>query len=320
MSPSAPLAAILGVTTRPRRGPTSSGWIATTPSSTRSWRPSSPPGARAPTLPRRAAWSPAAARSRGARRAPAAPVQGTSRAPQWTGGGVVFGPSPRKYGGKVNPRRTPGASHRVLARTADAALAVLTVPSRRRPRRSGRGAATAADGGPPRWSCSSDEDVQARSFRNLERTHVVAVGRARGGRRGLGPRLLVAKAALDSAREARRRDERRAPSVLIAPVVARRASAWSRAHKYTFRVHPEAHKTQIRQAVEELFDVMVTDVNILTVQSKPKRRGGLGARRPGWKKAIVTAEPARTPDPSSSEGRRLMASANSSPHRPAAAS
>jgi large subunit ribosomal protein L23 len=52
-------------------------------------------------------------------------------------------------------------------------------------------------------------------------------------------------------------------------------------------VHPRAHKTQIRQAVEDLFDVKVVAVNVLKVQSKPKRRGWTRGRKPGWKKAIV---------------------------------
>jgi large subunit ribosomal protein L23 len=57
--------------------------------------------------------------------------------------------------------------------------------------------------------------------------------------------------------------------------------------KYSFRVHPDAHKTQIRQAVEELFGVNVIAVNVIKVQSKPKRRGLVRGRKPGWKKAIV---------------------------------
>jgi large subunit ribosomal protein L23 len=57
--------------------------------------------------------------------------------------------------------------------------------------------------------------------------------------------------------------------------------------KYTFRVHENAHKTQIRQAVEQLFEVEVASVNVVKVQSKPKRRGLTSGRRPGWKKAIV---------------------------------
>jgi large subunit ribosomal protein L23 len=52
-------------------------------------------------------------------------------------------------------------------------------------------------------------------------------------------------------------------------------------------VHEDAHKTQIRQAVEELFEVKVQSVNIVKVQSKPKRRGLTRGSKPGWKKAIV---------------------------------
>jgi large subunit ribosomal protein L23 len=75
--------------------------------------------------------------------------------------------------------------------------------------------------------------------------------------------------------------------VLIAPVVSEKSYSLISDRKYTFRVHPDAHKTQIRQAVEELFEVEVASVNIVKVQSKPKRRGYTAGRRPGWKKAIV---------------------------------
>ena len=75
--------------------------------------------------------------------------------------------------------------------------------------------------------------------------------------------------------------------VLLAPVVSEKSYSLIVQHKYSFRVHPDAHKTQIRQAVEELFDVHVEQVNIAKVQSKPKRRGLIRGRKPGWKKAIV---------------------------------
>jgi large subunit ribosomal protein L23 len=75
--------------------------------------------------------------------------------------------------------------------------------------------------------------------------------------------------------------------VLIAPVVSEKSYSLISDRKYTFRVHEDAHKTQIRQAVEQLFDVQVQSVNIVKVQSKPKRRGMTVGRRPGWKKAIV---------------------------------
>ena len=75
--------------------------------------------------------------------------------------------------------------------------------------------------------------------------------------------------------------------VLLAPVVTEKAYAGVEERKYSFRVHPDAHKTQIRQAVEALFDVKVERVNISKVQAKPKRRGMQRGTKPGWKKAIV---------------------------------
>jgi large subunit ribosomal protein L23 len=75
--------------------------------------------------------------------------------------------------------------------------------------------------------------------------------------------------------------------VLLAPVVSEKSYSLIEDNKYSFRVHPEAHKTQVRQAVEQLFDVTVVSVNILKVKSKPKRRNFIEGRRPGWKKAIV---------------------------------
>ena len=75
--------------------------------------------------------------------------------------------------------------------------------------------------------------------------------------------------------------------VILAPVVSEKSYSLIEDNKYSFRVHPRAHKTQIRQAVEDLFDVKVVAVNVLKVQSKPKRRGWTRGRKPGWKKAIV---------------------------------
>ena len=75
--------------------------------------------------------------------------------------------------------------------------------------------------------------------------------------------------------------------VLLAPVVSEKSYSLIGDNKYSFRIHPDAHKTQVRQAVEQLFEVKVQRVNIVKVQSKPKRRGMTKGTRPGWKKAIV---------------------------------
>ena len=75
--------------------------------------------------------------------------------------------------------------------------------------------------------------------------------------------------------------------VLLAPIVSEKSYSLIDDNKYSFRIHSDAHKTQVRQAVEELFDVKVERVNIVKVQPKPKRRGMIRGTRPGWKKAIV---------------------------------
>ena len=75
--------------------------------------------------------------------------------------------------------------------------------------------------------------------------------------------------------------------VLLAPVVSEKSYALIEQNKFSFKVHKDAHKTQVRQAVEQLFDVKVVRVNLLKVQAKPKRRGLFKGERPGWKKAIV---------------------------------
>ena len=78
-----------------------------------------------------------------------------------------------------------------------------------------------------------------------------------------------------------------ASQVIIRPVVSEKSYVLATADRYTFRVHPDAHKTQIRQAVEQLFEVTVVDVRTMSVKSKPKRRGYTSGRTRQWKKAIV---------------------------------
>lgn len=80
-------------------------------------------------------------------------------------------------------------------------------------------------------------------------------------------------------------------SVLLKPVVSEKSYALMAANKYTFRVHPDANKTQVRQAVEEVFGVRVEEVRTVNVRSKPKRRGWTSGRTREWKKAIVELHP-----------------------------
>lgn len=79
--------------------------------------------------------------------------------------------------------------------------------------------------------------------------------------------------------------------VIIRPIVSEKSYALLAANKYTFRVHADAHKTQIRQAVEEIWGVRVADVRTMSVKSKPKRRAYTSGRTREWKKAIVELHP-----------------------------
>ena len=85
-----------------------------------------------------------------------------------------------------------------------------------------------------------------------------------------------------------------AGQVIIKPIVSEKSYALATIGKYTFRVHPDAHKTQIRQAIEELFDVHVVEVRTVSVKSKPKRRGTTSGRTRTWKKAIVQVREGET--------------------------
>jgi large subunit ribosomal protein L23 len=82
--------------------------------------------------------------------------------------------------------------------------------------------------------------------------------------------------------------------VIIRPVVSEKSYALATVGKYTFRVHPDAHKTQIKQAVEALFGVGVLEVRTSSVPSKPKRRGYTAGRTRAWKKAVVQVREGET--------------------------
>lgn len=85
-----------------------------------------------------------------------------------------------------------------------------------------------------------------------------------------------------------------AGQIVIAPIVSEKSYHGSVNGVYTFRVHDDAHKTEIRQAIEELFGVNVVRVNVLKVRPKPKRRGLSRGFKPGWKKAVVQLKPGQT--------------------------
>ena len=75
--------------------------------------------------------------------------------------------------------------------------------------------------------------------------------------------------------------------VIIAPVVSEKSYALIDANAYTFVVHPDANKTEIRHAVEKIWGVKVTSVNTLNRKGKAKRFRFSQGRRTDTKRAIV---------------------------------
>lgn len=76
--------------------------------------------------------------------------------------------------------------------------------------------------------------------------------------------------------------------VLIQPMITEQTMDLSAQKKYVFKVDKRVNKTEVRQAVEEIFGVDVDKVNIMNVSGKTKRMGRTLGRTSSYKKAIVT--------------------------------
>jgi large subunit ribosomal protein L23 len=82
-----------------------------------------------------------------------------------------------------------------------------------------------------------------------------------------------------------------AEKIIIKPIISEKSYAQIDHDRYTFQVHPDAHKTMIAQAVAQLFNVTVVSVSTANMRPKPKRRGVSRGRTSAWKKAVVQLAP-----------------------------
>ena len=125
--------------------------------------------------------------------------QGTIRAPQWTGGGVVFGPHPRSYTGKINRKARVEALRIALsAHAAGGSLATVDAAKIDEPK-TARAVELLAGWRTERplvVVVQRGEDALVRSFRNLERTHVVETGELEVADLVWARSLIVSKAGL----------------------------------------------------------------------------------------------------------------------------
>ena len=76
--------------------------------------------------------------------------------------------------------------------------------------------------------------------------------------------------------------------IIIKPVITEGSMDATPEKKYTFKVAPEANRTQIKKAVEEIFGVDVKKVNVMNINGKLKRMGRTQGKTASYKKAIVT--------------------------------
>jgi large subunit ribosomal protein L23 len=76
--------------------------------------------------------------------------------------------------------------------------------------------------------------------------------------------------------------------VIIKPVISERSMDDAQARRYTFKVAVDANKTEVKHALEEIFDIDIAKVNIMNVPGKKKRQGRTSGMTSASKKAIVT--------------------------------
>jgi large subunit ribosomal protein L23 len=86
-------------------------------------------------------------------------------------------------------------------------------------------------------------------------------------------------------------EKMRLMQILQAPRVSEKAARNEAYSQYTFKVLPDATKTEIKQAVELMFDVKVAQVQTMNVKGKRKSFGRIQGKRSDWKKAHVCLKP-----------------------------
>lgn len=82
-----------------------------------------------------------------------------------------------------------------------------------------------------------------------------------------------------------------AHDIIIKPIITEKTMGGMPNKKYTFKVAKDAGKIEVKKAVEEIFKVKVSKVNMLNVRGKFRRQGKYNGYTPSWKKAYVTLTP-----------------------------
>lgn len=82
--------------------------------------------------------------------------------------------------------------------------------------------------------------------------------------------------------------------ILVKPLVTEKATVSGIDNKYVFAVHVDANKVEISKAIEEVYHIKPTAVNVVSMKGKNKRMGRVAGKRKDWKKAIITLPKGKT--------------------------
>ncbi len=217
--------------------------------------------------------------------------QGSTRAPQWTGGGVVFAPVPRDYSFKMNKKEKRAALKSVLTSKVQEnkfivldELKLAEVKTKEMKKVLDNLKVNNA-----LVIIGDDSENVALSARNIAGVQTASVNTINVFDMLKYNTIIATKSKCCIYRGGVRiMADIRYYDVILKPIVTEKSMNAMGEKKYTFMVHPEANKSQIKEAVEKMFEgTKVKSVNTMNMDGKNKRRGMVVGKTAKSKKAIV---------------------------------
>ena len=211
--------------------------------------------------------------------------QGSTRAPQWTGGGVVFAPVPRDYSFKMNKKEKRAALKSVLTSKVQEnkfivldELKLAEVKTKEMKKVLDNLKVNNA-----LVIIGDDSENVALSARNIAGVQTASVNTINVfDHHRNQEQCCIYRGGVRIMADIRYYD------VILKPIVTEKSMNAMGEKKYTFMVHPEANKSQIKEAVEKMFEgTKVKSVNTMNMDGKNKRRGMVVGKTAKSKKAIV---------------------------------
>ena len=206
--------------------------------------------------------------------------QGSTRAPQWTGGGVVFAPVPRDYSFKMNRKEKRAALKSALTSRVEENKFIVVdelqfdeiktknIQNVLNNLNVSKALVVLEDG-------NTNVEISAKNIPDVKtaRTNTINVYDILKYNTVIGVRIMANVQYYD---------------VILKPVITEKSMDLMADKKYTFLVHTEATKNQIKEAVEKMFEgTKVKSVNTMNLDGKKKRRGMTFGKTAKTKKAIV---------------------------------